>query len=123
MIQLLSHATVFVCPSIYEPLGIVNLEAMACEAAVVATRTGGIPEVVDGRRDGPARALRASRRRLARAGRPDRLSPARSQSGSTSCSRPPRAERFGKAGRRRAVERFNWAAIAAETVALYERLL
>jgi starch synthase len=47
VIQLLSHATVFVCPSIYEPLGIVNLEAMACETAVVATRTGGIPEVVD----------------------------------------------------------------------------
>ena len=46
VIQLLSHATVFVCPSIYEPLGIVNLEAMACGAAVVATRTGGIPEVV-----------------------------------------------------------------------------
>ncbi len=47
MIQILSHATVFVCPSIYEPLGIVNLEAMACEAAVVATATGGIPEVVE----------------------------------------------------------------------------
>ncbi len=47
LIQLLSHATVFVCPSVYEPLGIVNLEAMACEAAVVATATGGIPEVVD----------------------------------------------------------------------------
>ena len=47
VIQLLSHATVFVCPSIYEPLGIVNLEAMACETAVVATATGGIPEVVD----------------------------------------------------------------------------
>ena len=47
MIQLLSHATVFACPSIYEPLGIVNLEAMACEAAVVATATGGIVEVVD----------------------------------------------------------------------------
>ena len=46
VIQLLSHATVFVCPSIYEPLGIVNLEAMACEAAVVATATGGIVEVV-----------------------------------------------------------------------------
>src|SRR5204862_2899649 len=47
VIQLLSHATLFVCPSIYEPLGIVNLEAMACETAVVATRTGGIPEVVE----------------------------------------------------------------------------
>ena len=47
VIQLLSHATVFACPSIYEPLGIVNLEAMACEAAVVATATGGIVEVVE----------------------------------------------------------------------------
>src|SRR5207244_9653301 len=47
VIQFLTHATVFVCPSIYEPLGIVNLEAMACETAVVATATGGIPEVVE----------------------------------------------------------------------------
>ena len=47
LIQLLTHATVFVCPSVYEPLGIVNLEAMACETAVVATHTGGIPEVVE----------------------------------------------------------------------------
>ncbi len=47
VVQILSHATVFLCPSIYEPLGIVNLEAMACETAVVATRTGGIPEVVE----------------------------------------------------------------------------
>ena len=46
VIQVLTHATVFVCPSIYEPMGIVNLEAMACETAVVATATGGIPEVV-----------------------------------------------------------------------------
>ena len=46
VIQVLSHATVFVCPSVYEPMGIVNLEAMACETAVVATATGGIPEVV-----------------------------------------------------------------------------
>src|SRR5262249_9668929 len=46
VIQILTHATVFVCPSIYEPMGIVNLEAMACETAVVATATGGIPEVV-----------------------------------------------------------------------------
>ena len=47
VIQILSHATVFICPSVYEPMGIVNLEAMACEAAVVATAVGGIPEVVE----------------------------------------------------------------------------
>ena len=47
LVQLLGHATVFVCPSVYEPMGIVNLEAMACEAAVVATAVGGIPEVID----------------------------------------------------------------------------
>ena len=70
VIQLLSHATVFACPSIYEPLGIVNLEAMACEAAVVATATGGIVEVVAGRRDRAARAVRAGagRHRAARPG-------------------------------------------------------
>ena len=66
VIQLLSHATVFACPSIYEPLGIVNLEAMACEAAVVATATGGIVEVVVDERDRLPRADRAGRRRHGR---------------------------------------------------------
>jgi starch synthase len=65
VIQLLTHATVFVCPSIYEPLGIVNLEAMACETAVVATRTGGIPEVVE---DGVTGVLVAPRDPAALAG-------------------------------------------------------
>ena len=70
VIQLLSHATVFACPSIYEPLGIVNLEAMACEAAVVATATGGIVEVVVDGETGPARPVRAGagRDRAARPG-------------------------------------------------------
>ena len=73
VIQLLSHATVFACPSIYEPLGIVNLEAMACEAAVVATATGGIVEVVEDERDRLPRADRAGRRRHRRAARPGAL--------------------------------------------------
>jgi alpha-maltose-1-phosphate synthase len=123
VIQLLSHASVFVCPSIYEPLGIVNLEAMACEAAVVATRTGGIPEVVDDgvtgllvpfepRSDGSREPLDPERFARELADRVNEL-----------LDDPARATRFGKAGRQRALERFNWQTIAAETVALYERLL
>ena len=60
VIQALSHATVFVCPSVYEPMGIVNLEAMACEAAVVATAVGGIPGGGRGPGHGTARALRGT---------------------------------------------------------------
>jgi starch synthase len=122
VIQLLSHATVFVCPSIYEPLGIVNLEAMACEAAVVATATGGIPEVVDEgrtgllvpfepRADGSREPVDTSAFAGAIAARVNEL-----------LADPARALQLGQAGRRRAVERFNWAAIAAETVALYGTL-
>ena len=113
VIQFLSHATVFVCPSIYEPLGIVNLEAMACEAAVVATRTGGIPEVVD---DGVTGLLvpfeprdDGSREPVDPAG----FARAIAERVNALLADRPRAERFGKAGRRRAVERFSWPAIAA----------
>jgi starch synthase len=112
---------VFVCPSVYEPLGIVNLEAMACETAVVATATGGIPEVVadgvtgllvpfssDG--SGAARDPRGFAHEIAV--RVNRL-----------LADPALAERFGKAGRRRAVEEFGWDAIAARTAALYRDLV
>jgi starch synthase len=123
VIQLLSHATVFACPSIYEPLGIVNLEAMACEAAVVATGTGGIPEVVDDgvtgllvpfepRDDGSREPVDPRAFAHAIADRVNEL-----------LGDPARADVFGRAGRRRAVERFSWSAIAAETLELYERLL
>jgi alpha-maltose-1-phosphate synthase len=122
VIQLLSHATVFVCPSIYEPLGIVNLEAMACEAAVVATATGGIPEVVA---DGTTGLLvpfdpvddASAPRDPARFARDiaDRVN--------ALLADPARADALGKAGRRRAVEEFSWTAVAARTVELYRRLL
>jgi starch synthase len=119
VIQLLSHATVFVCPSIYEPLGIVNLEAMACGAAVVATRTGGIPEVVvDGETgllvpfdefDPETREPRDPRRFAADiAERVNRL-----------LGDPALAGRFGRAGRVRAVEEFGWGVIAERTLELY----
>jgi starch synthase len=123
VIQLLTHATVFVCPSIYEPLGIVNLEAMACEAAVVATRTGGIPEVVD---DGVSGLLvpfqprgDGSREPV----EPEVFAHELADRVNELLGDPGRAKRFGQAGRERVLERFNWHAIAAQTVALYERLL
>jgi alpha-maltose-1-phosphate synthase len=108
VIQLLAHATVFACPSVYEPLGIVNLEAMACGTAVVGSRTGGIPEVVaDGETgllvppDDPAELARALNVLLAD---------------------PDRADAMGQAGRKRAVAEFSWTTIAAQTADLYAEL-
>ena len=123
VIQLLSHATLFVCPSIYEPLGIVNLEAMACECAVVATRTGGIPEVVEGgvtgllvpfepRDDGTRAPVDPARFASDIAERANEL-----------VRDPARAKELGRAGRRRAVEHFSWQAIAEQTADLYRSLL
>jgi alpha-maltose-1-phosphate synthase len=123
VIQLLTHAAVFVCPSIYEPLGIVNLEAMACETAVVATDTGGIPEVVeDGRTgllvpfdpvDDPSRVPRDPQHFAHElAGRVNRL-----------LADPDEARRLGVAGRERAERDFSWASVAERVHALYRALV
>jgi starch synthase len=122
LIQLMSHATVFVCPSTYEPLGIVNLEAMACGTAVVATATGGIPEVVDDGSTGLLVPFQATDD----AGTP--LDPARFAKDIADrinqlIGDPALARRFGEAGRRRAVEEFSWQAVAERTYRLYESLL
>jgi alpha-maltose-1-phosphate synthase len=122
LIQLLSHATVFACPSIYEPLGIVNLEAMACEAAVVATATGGIVEVVV---DGVTGLL------VPFESAPDGIEPADPSAfvaGIASrvnelLADPSRAAAMGRAGRERAVSSFAWPAIASETVSVYRSLV
>jgi starch synthase len=113
--QVLTHAAVFCCPSVYEPLGIVNLEAMACETAVVASRVGGIPEVVVDGETGVLVDLDPTdaadfERRLA-----DALNRV--------VADPGRAAAMGRAGRARAVEHFGWAAVAARTVELYRSLL
>jgi alpha-maltose-1-phosphate synthase len=123
VIQLLSHATVFVCPSIYEPLGIVNLEAMACEAAVVATRTGGIPEVVDDGVTGllvPFEPVDDGSRAPRDA---ERFAHDIAERVNELVRDPERAKQMGKAGRRRAIEHFSWSAIAERTADLYRRLL
>jgi starch synthase len=118
VIQILSHATVFVCPSIYEPLGIVNLEAMACEAAVVATATGGIVEVVE---DGVTGLLVPFDPRDDREPRdPERFAADLAERINVLLADPGRAAEMGRAGRRRVIERFSWPAIAEQTVALYE---
>jgi starch synthase len=109
VIQILSHATVFVCPSEYEPLGIVNLEAMACGCAVVASAVGGIPEVVaDGETGrlvppGDERALAAAVNAM--------------------ITDPAMAAEFGDRGRQRAVAEFSWDKIAAQTAGLYAELI
>jgi starch synthase len=108
VIQLLTHATVFACPSIYEPLGIVNLEAMACGTAVVGSRTGGIPEVVADGETGL----------LVPVGEPEPLGDALN----VLLRDPDRAEAMGQAGRKRAVSEFGWPAIAAQTADLYAEL-
>jgi alpha-maltose-1-phosphate synthase len=114
VIQLLSHATVFVCPSIYEPLGIVNLEAMACGTAVVASDVGGIPEVVVDGETG----LLAHYDSSDPAGFADGLA----RRVNELLGDPERARAMGEAGRRRAVEQFSWRRIAAQTLELYRTL-
>ncbi len=112
--QVLTHALAFCCPSVYEPLGIVNLEAMGCETAVVASRVGGIPEVVD---EGTSGLLvdytpedpEGFEQRFAAA--VDRLA-----------ADPDEAARMGRAGRARAVETFGWDAVAQLLVDLYASL-
>lgn len=112
--QVLSHALAFLCPSVYEPLGIVNLEAMACETAVVASAVGGIPEVVV---DGETGLLVDYT--------PDDIVSFEAEIAARVnelAAHPSRAEAMGKAGRNRAVTTFDWRAIAEETVALYRSL-
>jgi starch synthase len=123
VIQLLSHASVFVCPSIYEPLGIVNLEAMACEAPVVATRTGGIPEVVEDGVTGLLVPFEPGDDGLRTPRDPAAFAAAIAQRVNELLADPERAARLGKAGRQRAVDHFAWPAIAARTVELYRSLL
>ncbi|MEA5116853.1 MAG: glycogen synthase [Propionicimonas sp.] len=119
--QVLTHATVFACPSIYEPLGIVNLEAMACETAVVASAVGGIPEVVvDGetgtlvpydpkQADDPAY-VAAFETAFA-----DRINDLTRD--------PDKARRYGLAGRQRCIDEFSWEKIAQETIGVYQQAI
>jgi starch synthase len=121
-IQLYSHCAVFCCPSVYEPFGIINLEAMACRAPVVASATGGILEVVVEGKTGhlvpfdvdeettfptdPARFAKDLAARI-----------------TALLSDPAKAKAMGEAGRKRVEEHFSWTAIAAQTIELYKKLV
>ncbi|BBY25066.1 glycogen synthase [Mycobacterium stomatepiae] len=112
--EILSAATVFVCSSVYEPLGIVNLEAMACATAVVASDVGGIPEVVV---DGVTGTLVHYDADDAR-GYQARLAEAVNEL----VADPAKAERYGRAGRRRCIEEFSWAHVAEQTLEIYRKV-
>jgi alpha-maltose-1-phosphate synthase len=113
--QVLTHATLFCCPSVYEPLGIVNLEAMACSTAVVASAVGGIPEVVE---DGVTGVLVPYD-----ADRPAEFEAGLARAIDTVAGDAALAANMGRAGRRRAVAEFGWDAVAAETVQVYRSVL
>ncbi|MGI8436036.1 MAG: glycogen synthase, partial [Chthoniobacterales bacterium] len=122
VIELYSQAAVFCCPSIYEPFGIINLEAMACETAVVASAVGGIPEVVVDSETGFLVPLEQMSESPFEAKDPARFAHDLATRTNELMADPALREKFGKAGRKRAEEKFAWSAIARETMALYARL-
>jgi len=123
VVQVLSHATAFACPSIYEPLGIVNLEAMACGAAVVASATGGIPEVVQ---HGETGLLVPIEQVTDGTGIPldaEKFVTDFADALIEVVSDPARARAMGQAGRRRAEEHFSWESITETTLEVYRSVL
>ena len=123
VVALLSGSTVFVCPSVYEPLGIVNLEAMACGVAVVGTATGGIPEVVVDGETGWLVPIEQVEDGTGTPVDPDRFVEDLGNALVEAVSDLDRAREYGRAGRERAVEHFSWDTIAERTAELYERIV
>ena len=111
LIELLGHARVFTCPSVYEPLGIVNLEAMACQTAVVASAVGGIPEVVQ---DGVTGTLVPYDPQL-----PEHFEQGFAAAVNALVRDADLAGKFGREGRHRAVTHFSWSSISKQTLAVY----
>lgn len=122
-IQLYSHAAVFCCPSIYEPFGIINLEAMACQTPVVASAVGGIPDVVKHGETGLLVPVEQEPRSPFEPVDPERFAADLAEALNSLLADEPRRRRMGEAGRHRAEALFSWRAVAERTAALYEALL
>jgi alpha-maltose-1-phosphate synthase len=122
VVQLLSHATVFCCPSIYEPFGLVNVEAMACELPVVASAVGGIPEVVVEGETGYLVPFEPGDDVFGSPADPAAFAHDLADRMNLLVTDPERAAGMGRAGRQRVLEHFSWPAIAAQTAALYRSL-
>jgi alpha-maltose-1-phosphate synthase len=120
--ELYSRAAVFCCPSIYEPFGIINLEAMACETAVVASAVGGIKEVVVDEETGFLVPLEQMKESPFEATHPEKFARDLAACINQLMKNPQLREKFGKAGRKRVEEKFSWSTIARKTKALYETL-
>jgi glycosyltransferase involved in cell wall biosynthesis len=123
VIELYSNAAVFCCPSVYEPFGIINLEAMACETAVVASAVGGIKEVVVDGETGLLVPLELKGGASFEPNDPERFARDLAQRINQLMRNEKLRDDFGRAGRKRAEAKFSWSAIAAETAQLYNRLL
>jgi glycosyltransferase involved in cell wall biosynthesis len=121
--ELYSHAAVFVCPSIYEPFGIINLEAMACETPVVASAVGGIKEVVVDGETGFLVPLGQTTEGSFEPKNPEQFARDLARRINQLMKDRKLRDKFGKAGRKRAEEYFSWASIAQKTKALYETLI
>jgi alpha-maltose-1-phosphate synthase len=120
VIELYSHAAVFCCPSIYEPFGIINLEAMACETAVVASAVGGIKEVVVDGETGFLVPLEQMKEAPFEPTNPEKFSRDLAARINQLMTNTELREKFGKAGRKRVEDKFSWHTIARKTRALYE---
>lgn len=121
--ELYSHAAVFICPSIYEPFGIINLEAMACETAVVASAVGGIKEVVVDGETGFLVPLEQAKEGSFEPTNPEKFARDLARRINQLIKDKQLREKFGKAGRRRVEEHFSWSSIAQKTKALYGTLM
>ncbi|MFW6217242.1 MAG: glycosyltransferase, partial [Desulfohalobiaceae bacterium] len=122
IVPLYSQAAAFVCPSIYEPFGIVNLEAMSCGTPVVASQVGGIPEILDHGRDGYLVPLEPVSQSDAEPKNPEDFSQALAREINKILQDPEQARQMGQAAREKVLARYSWQAIARQTLELYQEL-